>query len=449
MLLALLATTACGGPRTVHDEWRPGVAKRHGELVGGKQHGPWTYWYESGTKQAEGRWSRDYQDGAWSWWYPDGRLRQTGFYQGSGIDLSNLSSAPRSGHWRFWYANGDLTCEGDYAADRQVGPWSFFTAGGRPHANGSFTAGVKDGAWTWWHANGQRKEAGTFALGLKVGRWTTWKEDGSLASTTEYTVAGKVVPPAPVAAAPAATPAPSEPVKPAEPVIVSAAPVLVVEAAEPEPTPAVADAPPLSPTITAPDLWTASQEANAGKLVRLYASGDIQIPGYEAAGEGPDRQKRDLLGKPLAQTRFLSATGGVLDLAKQRGTRPVLVVFLRGFSGQVCLYCAAQTTAIGNNIQKFRDLGVEVVVVYPGPVEAVPAFIEAVRSLAKEPPPMPVALDVSLIAVRKLGIEDNLAKPTSLIIDRSGVVRYAYVGRTIADRPAVKDLLNELSRYVK
>ena len=87
--------------------------------------------------------------------------------------------------------------------------------------------------------------------------------------------------------------------------------------------------------------------------------------------------------------------------------------------------------------------------VYPGPVEAVAPFIEAVRSLANEPPPMPVALDVSLIAVRKLGIEDNLAKPTSLIIDKHGVVRYAYVGRTIADRPSVKDLLNELSKYVK
>ncbi|HEX3134304.1 MAG TPA: redoxin family protein, partial [Planctomycetota bacterium] len=193
------------------------------------------------------------------------------------------------------------------------------------------------------------------------------------------------------------------------------------------------------------------QEANALQLVRLYDKGDIVIPGYDdSIGSGTeDRQKRDLLGKPLAQTRFLSATGSVLDVAKQKGKKPVLLVVLRGFSGQVCLYCAAQTTAISKNIQKFNDMGVEVVVVYPGPVEAVAPFIEAVRSIAKEPPPMPVVLDVSLIAVRKFGIEDNLAKPTSLIIDKEGVVRYAYVGKTIADRPAVKDLLNELARYVK
>jgi peroxiredoxin len=207
----------------------------------------------------------------------------------------------------------------------------------------------------------------------------------------------------------------------------------------------------VSATTGAPSLWTAGQEANAGQLVRLYDSGDVVIPGYDdRIGSGTDdRQKRDLIGKPLTQTRFLDATGGVYDVAKQKGRKPVLLVVLRGFSGQVCLYCAAQTTAISKNIGKFNEMGVEVAVVYPGPVEAVAPFIEAVRSLAKEPPPMPVALDVSLIAVRKLGIEDNLARPTSLIVDKSGVVRYAYVGRTIADRPAVKDLLNECSRYVK
>ena len=472
---ASLLTTGCFGPRTVHDEWRPGVPKRHGEVVGGKQQGPWTYWYDNGSKQAEGAWAKDYQDGQWSWWYADGRIRQTGAYAGQGLDPTRLSSAPRSGHWRFWYDNGQLTCEGDYAADRQVGEWTFFTKDGKAYAVGHFTAGVKDGSWTWWHANGQRKESGTFANGVKVGDWVTRDDSGAVTAVTAYTVDGKVVPTKPVAVATPVAPPPAAPpalvgtvaeAPPVQPVVAAAPPPVqpVVEASPPAPTVAVtpkpaepdlvlpaADAPPLSPTLSAPALWTTAQEANASQLVRLYDKGDIVIRGYEDpfAATPEDRQKRDLLGKPLTQTRFLSPTGSVLDVAKQRGKKPVLLVVLRGFSGQVCLYCAAQTTAIGKNIAKFNELGVEVVVVYPGPVEAVAPFIEAVRSLANEPPPMPVALDVSLIAVRALGIEDNLAKPTSLIIDKQGVVRYAYVGRTIADRPSVKDLLNELARYVK
>ena len=466
-----LLTASCFGPRTVHDEWRPGIPKRHGEVVSGKQQGHWTYWYDSGAKQAEGSWHRDYQDGAWTWWYADGRVRQTGAYVGQGIDSKKLSSSPRTGHWRFWYENGQLTCEGEYAQDRQVGTWSFFTKESKPFAVGTFTAGVKDGPWTWWRANGQRKESGTFANGVKVGEWADYNEAGEIAAVTSYTVDGKVVATKPVVfAAPVSPPLVAAPTQAgtvseppvaevAQPVIVTnsvvpetiAAVTILPKPAEPELILPPADAPPISPTISAPSLWTAAQEGNAASLVRLYDKGDIVIPGYDDAvgSSTDDRQKRDLLGKPLIQTRFLSSTGSVLDVAQQREKKPVLLVVLRGFSGQVCLYCAAQTTAISKNIKKFNDLGVEVVVVYPGPVEAVAPFIEAVRSLANEPLPMPVALDVSLIAVRKLGIEDNLAKPTSLIIDKKGVVRYAYVGRTIADRLSVKDLLNELTKYVK
>lgn len=470
LVAASLVTTGCFAPRVVHDEWRPGVPKRHGEVSGGKQQGLWRYWYDNGTKQAEGAWHKDYQDGQWTWWYADGRVKQAGAYAGQGLDAKRLSSAPRTGHWRFWYDNGQLQCDGAYARDRQTGHWRFFTKDGKPHAVGSFTAGVKDGPWTWWHANGQRKESGAYTKGLKVGEWTTYNQAGEIAAITRYTVDGKVVETKPVVfaapTAPPPAPAPGAPGSAVEPPpVVAQTPALVADAAptraptvettakpsEPELTLPAQDAPPLSPTISAPALWTTAQEGVAANLVRMYERGEIKIRGYEEeiTGAPETRQKRDLLGKPLSQTRFLSATGSVLDVAKHKGKKPVLLVVLRGFSGQVCLYCAAQTTAISKNIQKFNDLGVEVVVVYPGPVEAVAPFIEAVRSLSKEPPPMPVALDVSLIAVRKLGIEDNLAKATSLILDKEGVVRYAYVGHTIADRPAVKDLLNELSRYVK
>ena len=61
----------------------------------------------------------------------------------------------------------------------------------------------------------------------------------------------------------------------------------------------------------------------------------------------------------------------------------------------------------------------------------------------------PVALDVSLNLVRAIGIEDNLARPTSLVIDKEGIVRFAYVGKTIADRPSADDLLREVQRIVE
>jgi antitoxin component YwqK of YwqJK toxin-antitoxin module/peroxiredoxin len=475
----LLLIAALGGcaPRLVHDEWSPGVPKRTGQLVGGKQDGQWTYWYSSGAKQAEGAWSSDFQDGPWTWWYANGQRQQTGVYQGSG--LSNRSSAPRVGRWQFWYDNGQLSSAGAYRDDRQDGRWEFFARDGRPYAAGTFTAGVKDLAWTWWHANGAPREAGTYDQGLKVGRWTTWSSEGVMATVTDYSVDGKVVahPPVvvprpvapPIDVKPVATtgpvarpiepppldvrpvaPAVAEAVKPAVEPAAATTVVAVVKPAEPDLTLPPVDAPSLSPVPTSPQLWTATQEGNAATLVRRYATGEVPPAGYDesAFGEG-NRQKRDLLGKPLARRRLLTSTGNVLDLGDYVGRKPVVLVILRGFSGQVCLYCATQTTALSNNIGKFNDLGAEVIIVYPGPVEALPAFVQAVQSLRKDPPPMLLGLDASLLIVRALGIEDNLAKPTSLIIDKEGKVRYAYVGKTIADRPAVNDLLQEAAKYVK
>ena len=78
LVAASLLTVGCFGPRLVRDEWRPGVPKRHGEVVSGKQQGLWQYWYDNGAKQSEGAWHKDYQDGQWTWWYADGRVQQTG-----------------------------------------------------------------------------------------------------------------------------------------------------------------------------------------------------------------------------------------------------------------------------------------------------------------------------------------------------------------------------------
>ena len=59
-------------------------------------------------------------------------------------------------------------------------------------------------------------------------------------------------------------------------------------------------------------------------------------------------------------------------------------------------------------------------------------------------PPFPIVLDTNLAAVRAYKIEGRLAKPTAMVIDREGTVRYAYVGTNKTDRPSVQDLLSAL-----
>ena len=145
--------------------------------------------------------------------------------------------------------------------------------------------------------------------------------------------------------------------------------------------------------------------------------------------------------------RLLAADGEVIDLADFRGKEKVVLVILRGFSGQVCLYCTAQSAALLDSLPRFASAGARVVLLYPGPAESVPQFIQAVQSLGRTvPKDLIVAIDPDLALVRALAIEDALAKPTSIILDRQGAVAWTYVGADMTDRPAVDTLLREVSR---
>jgi len=163
--------------------------------------------------------------------------------------------------------------------------------------------------------------------------------------------------------------------------------------------------------------------------------------GSENRSSGPGR-RAELEGKPLPMEVFQSVDGGELDIRQYRGKKGVLVVILRGFVGEVCVYCVAQTEALAQCRERLESLGTEVVVVYPGPRENEESFEKAYAlTFGKGAPPYRVFYDPDLEFVTKLGIAGELAYPSTLIVDKQGLVQYAFVGEHRADRPAAKKLL--------
>lgn len=185
----------------------------------------------------------------------------------------------------------------------------------------------------------------------------------------------------------------------------------------------------------APQKWTNAERDLVPELIARY----------EKASRAPSvGKRRDLVGRPLAYTRFLQDDGEVLDLDDLRGTRVVLII-MRGFAGAVCLHCSTQMLALVKNLGEFERRKTRVFVVYPGEAATVPVFMESVRALDPNfRPPFRILLDVDLAAVRAFLIEGSLAKPTTLIVDESGIVRWAYVGQQPSDRPSMDLVLRQL-----
>ncbi len=153
----------------------------------------------------------------------------------------------------------------------------------------------------------------------------------------------------------------------------------------------------------------------------------------------------------FADFAFLQLSNEELALRELVGQKNLVVVILKGNTGAVCPYCSTQTSRLIANYDEFSQRNTEVVVIYPiEKIEDRPAmdeFLAATRKLLDEeerPVPFPLVLDVGLDAVDKLGLRAFLSKPATYILDRQGRVRFAYVGSSLADRPSIKAMLEQV-----
>ena len=155
----------------------------------------------------------------------------------------------------------------------------------------------------------------------------------------------------------------------------------------------------------------------------------------------------------LTALTFTDKEGKQIALKDFLGQKHLVLVITRGYGGSICPYCATQTARLIANYPKLQALNAEVVVVYP---LAIPADIPRVddfvaRAVMNLPAtdkkvPFPLLLDVELKAVDALGIRKDLSKPATYIFDREGQLRFAYVGTSLADRPSIKALLDQLGQ---
>lgn len=152
----------------------------------------------------------------------------------------------------------------------------------------------------------------------------------------------------------------------------------------------------------------------------------------------------------VSKLQFVDSEGNAVRLDQFRGKKNVLLVFTRGFYGQLCPFCTTQTSRLIANYDKFTARDTEVLLVYPGSKAQLPEFKQAsLESSGSESFPFPVLLDEDLAAVKQLGIAAHLAYPSTFIIDKQGQVRLSYVGSNPADRPSIKALLAQLDQLVE
>jgi peroxiredoxin len=150
---------------------------------------------------------------------------------------------------------------------------------------------------------------------------------------------------------------------------------------------------------------------------------------------------------------FTNPEGQQVPLKSHLGQKSLVLVITRGYAGSICPYCATQTSRLIANYGKIQERNAEVIVVYPleKPSDQPNLDQFVARAVSQLPTdsrkvPFPLLLDVALKSVDKLGLRRNLSKPATYIFDREGRVQFAYVGNSLADRPSIKAILEQLDK---
>ncbi len=153
-------------------------------------------------------------------------------------------------------------------------------------------------------------------------------------------------------------------------------------------------------------------------------------------------------GRSLPDFAATDEAGNPVHSTEIRGTAAVFL-FVRG---NWCPFCNRQVRNLTLHYKAIVDLGARLILVTPKPLETtrrVAEFFDVEFDFW---------LDENLQVARELGLlqSDGVPKdhqneygedtvwPTTLVVDRNGIIRYAELSRFIADRPDPETLVNEL-----
>lgn len=137
-----------------------------------------------------------------------------------------------------------------------------------------------------------------------------------------------------------------------------------------------------------------------------------------------------------------------VDLYGLTASSNTVLVVLRGWPGYQCPYCTRQVQDYIKSASEFAASKARVVMVYPGRADDLEKHAKEFLGEKDWPKNFTFALDPAFKMVEAYGIRWNepneTAYPSTFILDRKGIVRFAKIGHSHDDRTKAADIVDEL-----
>ena len=155
-------------------------------------------------------------------------------------------------------------------------------------------------------------------------------------------------------------------------------------------------------------------------------------------------------GQKAPDFALTSLRGKTVRLSEVLAKGPIVLVVLRGYPGYQCPICNRQVQEFLSSAQGFSELGVRVVMVYPGPPEGLGTKAQEFTADKKFPDNFELLLDPGYEFTRLYGLRwdapGETAYPSTFLIDQRGVVFFAKVSKSHGDRTRAVDIIEILKK---
>jgi antitoxin component YwqK of YwqJK toxin-antitoxin module len=157
--------------------YESGSKRTMGELVYGKENGPWESWWENGNLQSQGFFIDGKADSTWKYYDENGTLaRQANF-------MNDLQHGP----WIEYYPSGAVSGKGLNHNGRLQGECTYFYESGKISQKGYYHLDMPDSTWEMYYENGTLGSKGSYKRAIQTGPWKYWNEEGTLFQELLYT----------------------------------------------------------------------------------------------------------------------------------------------------------------------------------------------------------------------------------------------------------------------
>lgn len=156
------------------------------------------------------------------------------------------------------------------------------------------------------------------------------------------------------------------------------------------------------------------------------------------------------VGDTAADFELAGLDGTKTRLSTLAQTGPVVLVVLRGYPGYQCPVCSAQVAGLSGQADAFRSAGANVVLVYPGPADALQAKANEFVKGKALPEGFRLLLDPDYTFTTAYGLrwdaKNETAYPSTFVLDRDRTIRYAKVSKSHGGRAGASEVLSALKK---